>query len=241
MKYAEALGISGSIFVTIIIILFAAELFKAISYIYGIIASHTSKGKKIYMNRKNIDKLCLDNNAEITAMKEIQAKTTENLNSFIKTQGEFNAAQQEVNASTMEFINNQNVLNDKIDAELKEVKNRLSDISETVISSQLQQMRTVILEFASICTLRRFTKERFASVTKTYEEYESVIKKKGLVNSEIDVSYNVIASEYQRCIEEHDFLEDHGGETERKTTPKKSTTKKKPSRRTATNIDDLEE
>lgn len=234
LNYLNTLGIQGTIFVIIITVLMIVEIIKALSYLFNFISAQTSKGKKIFLNRKTLDAMTVSNSEGIQEVKELQKTTNEALNDFMKSQMDVNAMQQEINATQITFINNQEIINEKLSKEMNEVKDRLEDISTTVISSQLQQMRTIILEFASICNTRRFTKERFSSVNKTYEEYESIIKKRNLVNSEIDASYKVIFDEYQRCIAEHDFLEDHNGEAIRekpvlKSSPKprKKVTKKK--------------
>ena len=232
MSYMSALGMSGPVFIGIVVVLLAIELIKAGSYLWNFVTPFVFKGKQKFVDRRTLDIMTKRHDVDIKDLKDSQNEIHESVKQLIETQQDFTATQQEIYATHQLFIERQDGINQKMGKEMDAIKEQLTDIADTVVSSQIQQMRSIILEFASICTSKRFSKERFSYVIKTHEEYEEVIKKRKMKNSEADASYNIIFNEYQRCIKDHDFLEDHNGEEERK--PVKKTTKKTSTKKTAT-------
>lgn len=97
-----------------------------------------------------------------------------------------------------------------IKEDITRLENTVNDVVQTLIDIRIENMRNTILDFASECTVpsRRFSREKFKNVMKLYTTYEKYVEDNGRTNDEVNISYDIICKQYEKCVKEHLFLED---------------------------------
>lgn len=122
--------------------------------------------------------------------------------------------------------NTQNIaiMNDKIDsllytlnqfiAENKETNgkiiNQLEDFREEQLHKQLDDMRAFVLGFANSLKTQpniKHTVKEYLNVIETGTKYHAIIEEKGLENGAFDVEFAFIKRDYNRRLDERDFLD----------------------------------
>jgi len=100
---------------------------------------------------------------------------------------------------------------------VREINRKLDKNSEDITDLRVDNKRETIISFAEKVADYKFpaTREQFNRIFKIHEEYERIIKERGLTNGEIDVAYKIIEEAYQHRLINHSFIEDvrwHGFE-----------------------------
>ena len=107
----------------------------------------------------------------------------------------------------MQGVNN-NI--DEIHQWMQEMKAKLDKNSEDTLAIRIDNMRTVIIDFASFVSdvNHPVTKEQFKRIFKLHKEYESIITANGLTNGEVDIAIRIIREAYENHLRTHTFVED---------------------------------
>lgn len=111
----------------------------------------------------------------------------------------------------MDLVNERGVTNRKL---IDEINTKLDNQSAAITSMRIDRMRDRILDFAQEITpdnAKCLSREQFARIIKTYNEYEEIIEEEGRTNGEVDISYRVILDAYESYMKNHMFLEDIRG------------------------------
>lgn len=93
---------------------------------------------------------------------------------------------------------------------MKEMKAKLDKNSEDTLAIRIDNMRTVIIDFASFVSNddHPVTKEQFKRIFKLHKEYEGIITSNGLTNGEVDIAIRIISEAYEKHLRTHSFVED---------------------------------
>lgn len=85
---------------------------------------------------------------------------------------------------------------------------RIDDMTKKLDGHIVQGYRKDILDFQNEC-LRdvKHTREQFKNVFKSIDEYETYIKQNKIKNGEVEQAMEYIKRVYQRCLDQHDFLD----------------------------------
>lgn len=99
---------------------------------------------------------------------------------------------------------------DEIHKWMKEMKAKLDKNSEDTLAIRIDNMRTVIIDFASLVSDNNHpvTKEQFKRIFKLHKEYEGIITANGLTNGEVDIAIRIIGEAYESHLRTHTFVED---------------------------------
>lgn len=107
----------------------------------------------------------------------------------------------------MQGVNN-NI--DEIHQWMKEMKAKLDKNNEDTLAIRIDNMRTVIIDFASFVSDANHpvTREQFKRIFKLHMEYENIITANGLTNGEVDIAIRIIREAYENHLRTHTFVED---------------------------------
>lgn len=99
---------------------------------------------------------------------------------------------------------------DEIHQWMQEMKAKLDKNSEDTLAIRIDNMRTVIIDFASFVSDEHHpvTKEQFKRIFKLHKEYEGIITANGLTNGEVDIAIRIIREAYENHLRTHTFVED---------------------------------
>lgn len=86
------------------------------------------------------------------------------------------------------------------------IKDDLIELSDMVFDKNIEDMRWRILDFSSaISNGRKFNRESYDFIIRTYESYEALLKKKNKTNGLVDETIKYIKSDYQDKLRNGDF------------------------------------
>lgn len=95
----------------------------------------------------------------------------------------------------------------EVSFKLEQVSNQLNEVSDRVDKTEINDMRSTILDFANSCmNERRHTQEEFVHMIDLYSQYEEKIEEKHMTNGQMDLAYDYIKKLYAKCLEENSFL-----------------------------------
>lgn len=99
---------------------------------------------------------------------------------------------------------------DEIHQWMQEMKAKLEKNSEDTLAIRIDNMRTVIIDFASYVSneTHPVTREQFHRVFKLHKEYETIISTNGLTNGEVDIAIHIIMEAYEQHLRTRTFVED---------------------------------
>ena len=88
----------------------------------------------------------------------------------------------------------------------QEIKSDLEDLTELFMTKNIEYMRWRILDFGSaISNGRKFNKESYDFILKTYDEYEKILQKRGMTNGVIELTVQFIKEKYQENLRSGNF------------------------------------
>lgn len=115
----------------------------------------------------------------------------------------------------------QNMKIDKLETELKELKEEvtkvkieakeatkkrkefeqkitksLGDISNSLVSSRIDELRGRILEFSNACSTRQYNKESFDYILASYDMYEKLLAENNMTNGQTEMAIEYIKKKY---------------------------------------------
>lgn len=113
----------------------------------------------------------------------------------------------------MNWVNSRAIVYDEAVSELTELKEALAANNELTLDLYINVNRNRIIDFASkiINENTIVSREEFTRIFKVYNDYESILKKHGRTNGEVDVAYHIIIESYEEHMKNHTFLEDVRG------------------------------
>lgn len=97
---------------------------------------------------------------------------------------------------------------------IRELSQKLDKNNADTLALLIDSKRTQIIQFATMVAdgMTPVTREQFNRIFKLYEDYEDIIKKNGMTNGEVDISYRIIIKEsYETHMKNHAFLENIRG------------------------------
>lgn len=99
---------------------------------------------------------------------------------------------------------------DEIHQWMQEMKAKLDKNNEDTLAIRIDNMRTVIIDFASFVSdaNHQVTREQFKRIFKLHMEYENIITANGLTNGEVDIAIRIIREAYENHLRTHTFVED---------------------------------
>ncbi len=99
---------------------------------------------------------------------------------------------------------------DEIHQWMQEMKAKLDKNNEDTLAIRIDNMRTVIIDFASFVSDANHpvTREQFKRIFKLHMEYENIITANGLTNGEVDIAIRIIREAYENHLRTHTFVED---------------------------------
>lgn len=87
-----------------------------------------------------------------------------------------------------------------------QIKEDLESLSNMVFDKNIEDMRWRILDFSSaISNGRKFNRESYDFVLKTYDQYEELLKKRNMTNGLVDETVKYIKNNYQERLKNGDF------------------------------------
>ena len=204
VTYMEILGIPLSAIIVIVAVLFVINLVGEFLEFKGRAVPEFIKFRK-YFARKKQERETL---AKMPEMMDIVTELLDDVNQHyssdnIKMRDGWMSG---VNSKLDDYEGVIHGINTKIDKNSADV----TSLREDVIDLLLDNKRETIIAFAEKVCNDDFpsTREQFTRIFKIYEEYERIIKERGLTNGEIDVAYKIINESYQVRLKNHTFIED---------------------------------
>lgn len=96
---------------------------------------------------------------------------------------------------------------------IRELSQKLDKNNADTLALLIDSKRTQIIQFATLVADGKtpVTREQFNRIFKLYEDYEDIIKKNGMTNGEVDISYRIIKESYETHMKNHTFLENIRG------------------------------
>lgn len=180
LNYLDRLSVPEWLILAIVFLLLVEGIAKALSYLWGVFASKVLKISTRMSRKKEIEEIILKNQTEIATLKECQEHDREN--------------------------------SQKADNELREelVKTnlKLDGIEDLVVSIHIDNLRVEIMDFASACRNRNYTREQYHEIFQLCEKYKNLIEKYQIHNGVFVVSLEIIKDRYKELDETRGFLED---------------------------------
>ena len=90
--------------------------------------------------------------------------------------------------------------------ELTKISNCLEEINKNIIDKEIDDIRWELLDFCSALTGgRKYNREAFAHIFKTYEKYEKILKDNGMTNGFVEESMNAVKEIYHEKMVNGEF------------------------------------
>ena len=180
LNYLDRLSVPEWLILFVCILLAVEVIMKSVSYLWEWFASKVLKISTKISRKKEIENIILNNQKEIETLKENQEKDRE--------------------------------ASKKADNDLREAlvktNEKLDEISDLVVSIHIDNLRVEIMDFASACGTRKYTREQYHEIFQLCEKYKDLIKKYDIKNGVFVVSLEIIKNKYKELEETRGFLED---------------------------------
>ena len=90
---------------------------------------------------------------------------------------------------------------DKITGEENEIKKDITKLTSMFLDKQIDDMRYEILDFASsLSSGRRYNREAFDHILRTYQKYERILEENGMENGLVEESVKYIQESYRAAL-----------------------------------------
>ena len=91
-------------------------------------------------------------------------------------------------------------------AELIKISRCVEEINKNIISKEIDDIRWELLNFCSALTSgRKYNREAFAHIFKTYEKYEKILEDNGMTNGFVEESMNAVKEIYHDRLKNGEF------------------------------------
>lgn len=90
--------------------------------------------------------------------------------------------------------------------EITKISQCVTDIKDSIVKKEISDIRWELLNFC--CTLtsgRKYNREAFEHIFRTYEDYEKILEKNNMTNGYIDESMNAVREIYHEKLVNGDF------------------------------------
>ena len=90
--------------------------------------------------------------------------------------------------------------------ELTKISNCVEEIKKIIVSKEIDDIRWELLDFCSALTSgRKYNREAFAHIFKTYEKYEKILEDNGMTNGFVEESMNAEKEIYHDKLKNGEF------------------------------------
>ena len=90
--------------------------------------------------------------------------------------------------------------------ELTKISNCVEEIKKNMVSKEIDDTRWKLLDFCSALTSgRKYNREAFAHIFKTYEKYEQILEDNGMTNGFAEESMNAVKEIYHDKLKNGEF------------------------------------
>jgi hypothetical protein len=180
LNYLEELNAPGWLILFFIILLLTEGTLKLLSSLWSYFATKVLKISTSISRKKEIEEIILNNQKEIQRLDSEQKKDRE--------------ASKEADKELRE--------------ELNKTSAKLDEINSLVVSLHIDNLRVQIMDFASACRSRNYTREQYHEIFQLCEKYKVLINRYHIENGVFVVSLEIIKDRYKELDEKHGFLED---------------------------------
>ena len=91
-------------------------------------------------------------------------------------------------------------------SELTKISKCVEEINKNIISKEIDDIRWELLDFCSALTSgRKYNREAFAHIFKTYEKYEKILEDNGMTNGFVEESMNAVKEIYHDRLKNGEF------------------------------------
>lgn len=168
-------------FIIIVLLLLVAEGFIKIgSFLWGWFASKFLKIQTSLSRKKALDDMLIVYQEDLNKIKADQVKDRE--------------ASKQADVELRESLD--------------ETNRKLDEINSLVVSLHIDNLRVQIMDFASACRVRNYTREQYHEIFQLCEKYKVLINRYHIENGVFVVSLEIIKDRYKELDEKHGFLED---------------------------------
>lgn len=100
-----------------------------------------------------------------------------------------------------------NEMNKDIKEDLKAIHKEIDDMRHESDENEARRLRANILDFANSCRNdRKHTKDEFENISRDYDDYMTIIKRRKLKNGFVEAEYEYIREVFHHCQQENNFL-----------------------------------
>jgi len=181
LDYLDKLSAPEWLVISIIFLAVVADIIGLMSKLWGVIAPKIFKISTNMSRKKEIEKIILSNQEKIQKLEEEQIKDREASKKADK-----------------DIKNEINKTNDKLD-----------ELNNLVVSMHIDNLRVQIMDFASACRIRNYTREQYHEIFQLCDKYKNLIEKYNIKNGVFVISLEIIRERYKELDELHGFLEDN--------------------------------
>ena len=99
------------------------------------------------------------------------------------------------------------MLNADVTEDLKQTNEELKVLAQKMDDHEIDQLRWNILDFANSCRNGvHHSREEFAHVFAAFDNYERILRDRGMSNGQVMQDFAFIQKIYDHCMEKNDFL-----------------------------------
>lgn len=100
-----------------------------------------------------------------------------------------------------------NEINKGIKADLKTIHQEIDTMRHEIDENETRRLRANILDFANSCrNKRKHTKDEFENISRDYDDYMTIIKRRNLKNGFVEAEYDYILEVFHHCQKTNNFL-----------------------------------
>lgn len=100
-----------------------------------------------------------------------------------------------------------NEINKDIKADLKAIHQEIDTMRHESDENEARRLRANILDFANSCRNdRKHTKDEFENISRDYDDYMTIIKRRNLKNGFVEAEYDYILEVFHHCQMTNNFL-----------------------------------
>ena len=200
IQYIEYIGLPATVGIGLVGIFLIVQLIGEILELKGKVVPEFLKVRK-YFHRKKTERETLQLLPDTLSRVE---KSLADMNAHYNTD---NIRMRDEWIKRVNDMMSQNAEN------IQALDNKLTRINQDTLSLLIEGKRNSIISFASmvIDENRPVTREQFNRVFKIYNEYEEIIKERGIENGEVDIAIRIIREAYENHMRAHSFIEDVRG------------------------------
>lgn len=199
-NYIEYLNLPTKIGIVIVAVILVIQIIGEILEFKGKVVPEFMKIRKFFARRKQEREI-------LRQVPEVIKDVKETLRDF---NGHYSADNIQKRDDWMTAVNKKLAQDEQW---IRELSQKLDKNNADTLALLIDSKRTQIIQFATLVADGKtpVTREQFNRIFKLYEDYEDIIKKNGMTNGEVDISYRIIKESYETHMKNHTFLENIRG------------------------------